>query len=561
MVSKNVITILSVVTCLFTLTSVGLTAYHSVAHTYMKDKATDTVVKVSGTAPSDCPPAVKVKMDTDDTLSVASCPFKPATKAIAFISLILCQFLLILLCCKLKNKVSSLVIIIFAIIDFPLLFVSGILMIVDMINGKKELGPLEDLPGFSYQPIEFVFDILFVFFGMICGGAATFFAYTSKPPVNSSNFRGGSQPTQHGNASMSVTKPHWTEGESQSQSTDYIKPYPQGNISTYQAYQGGSAYGSQNTSVAYLNSNNAIPNGRGSQNDQYLESSQNYDNGNRRNTSYKDNPQTRQRQQSNASNLNYGGNQQANNTYENNGNNSPQRNMNRNMNNNLTYETNTNNANQNNYNNNNGTQNNYNNSANQNNYNNNGTQNNYNGNNSMGAGPQSRGNRTNNYPVSNQSQMYSNNNNNETPAYERSPERNPERSPDRSYANGGNGGNSRPNKFNSAVNRISGMRGGVNAFENGGSNNKAYLNYGNDQGNMNNNNNFDENPLDYYNNSSSPNNRARARSNNQSNFEGEGNYQRANQRNTHVSQMNGNNIPSNNNNGMSRPSQNYGGGY
>jgi hypothetical protein len=542
MVSKNVITILSVVTCLFTLTSVGLTAYHSVGHVYYKNKDTDLVIKTSSSNTEDCPPAVKVKVETDHELQIISCPFKPATKAIAFISLILCQFLLILLCCKLKNKVSSMVIIIFAIIDFPLLFVGGILMIVDMINGKKEV---PDLEGYSYQPIEFIIDILFLFFGMICGGIATFFAYTSKPPANHSNFRGGSQATQHGNASMSVTKPHWTEGESQSQSTDYIKPYPQGNISTYQAYQG--AYGSQNTSTAYLHSNNpntstSSPNARGSQvyqpqNDQYLESSQNYDNpGNRRNISYKDNPQTRQRQPSNANNFNYGGNQQANNTYENSGN-TPQRNMNRNMNNNLAYETNNNaNANQNNY---------------------NGNQNN----NSM-AGLQSRGNR-NNYPGgSNQSQIYSTNTNNEAAAYERSPERNPERSPDRNYANGG--GNSRPNKFNSAVNRIGAMRGGVNASESGSSN-KGYLNYGNEtnnnQGNMSN---YNENSLDY-NASSSPNNRARARSNNQSNYgeqqsQGEGNYQRANQRNTHISQMNGNNIPYNNNNGgMSRPPQNYGG--
>jgi len=554
MVSSKVITILSIATCLLTLTSVGLTAYHSVVH--MSVESNGVVTKTTSSDTTNCPPAVKIKYEIGDTEITGSCPFKPATKAIAFISLILCQFLLILLCCKLKNKVSSMVIVIFAIIDFPLLLVGGILMIVDMINGKKELG---DTTGISYQPIEFIIDILFVFFGLICGGAATFFAYTNKPPSYPS------QPTQHGNASMSVTKPHWTEGESQSQSTDYIKPYPQANISTYQAYQGGSASTSHNTSTAYLNSNNANPNGRGSQvyqaqNEQYLESSQNYDNtggyGNRRNVSYKDNPQTRQRQQSNANNFNYGGNQQGNNSYDNTGSsygNTPQRNVNRNLNNNnsMTYETNANN--QNNYNNNNGSQNNY-----------NGNQSN---NNPM-AGPQNRGNR-NNYPGSNRSQMYTNNNNNnDTTAYERSPERSTE---NRSYANGGNGGNGRPNKFNSAVNRIGAMRGGANAFENG-SNNRGYLNYGNENNNQGNMNNFDENPLDYY--TSSPNNRGRARSNNQSNYEEqqyqeEGNYQRANnQRNTHVSQINGNNIPYNNN-GMgrpaansienSRPSQNYGG--
>jgi len=507
MVSPKTIVILSGITCILTLTSVGLTGSHAVSRTYVKYKASGVVVRTMASITEGCPPAVKVETEDDNTLTIISCPYRPVTKAIAFISLISLQFLLILVCWKLKNRVKSIIILIFAIIDFPLLLVAGILMITDMVSGKKELSSMSN---YSYQPFEFVINVLFVFFGMMCGAAATYFAYTNRPPTHPS------QP----NTSMSVTKPHWSEGES------YSKPYPRANVSTFRDYQGGSGPISHDTSTGSLHPNHrntsTSPNGRGGQayqpqNDQYG------GHGNRRNISYEENPQDRPRQQSN---INYDGNQQTNNGYDQNGSsygNTPQRAQN------SSIETP---------------------NANQNNSNHNRIQNNYP--NNLRAGPQNRGNR-NDYLGSNQSQMEPNkNNNNGNISYGRSPD-------NRSYANNGSG----QNKFNSAMNRMAAMRGGANAFENG-SNNRGYLNYGNESNYQGNPKSYDESPLDN-NFDYPPNNRGRAQANNQLNYEEqqyqeEGNYQRANRRNTHVSQINGNNISSNNS-GMGRPapSQDYGG--
>jgi len=565
----KLITILATVTCLMTLTSTGLTAYHSLAHAYYKDKLSGVVVRqsTSDVTSDSCPPATKYKIETSAFEKIISCPFRPGTKGVAFTSLILCQFFLILVCCRAKSKspsgTSTSVLLILAIIVYPLLLVAGILMIVDMISGGKKIPD-----GFSTQPIEYILDVLFVFFGLITGLVVTYLSYMSRPNNGYPNhgypnngypqaIPNHSQPTQHGNASMSMNKPQWTEGESQS--VDYIKPYGnQTNISTYQAYQGANnsyGYAAQNNSAAYLQTNpssNGSPNhrargNRGPQNyqnqnqNQYQDEQQqtpdpmqNYDNpgyGNRRNTSYKDNAQTRQRQPNNYSNNQdqyqnnqdtYHNNNNVASSYGNNNNNEnrPQRGANRNR------------------------------------------QYNNNGNNNRMISYESNANNMRNQDYAQNNEGNRNHSNN---AGNTSPERNPERSPDNNrYAN--HGGN-RPNKFNSAVNRIGALRSGANAFDNG-QRSRGYLNPGGDQSYQGNEGygNSQDNSITYepsQSNSYTGGHRGRSRSTNQSNYEdqyqGESNNQ-GNQRNTHVSQINGSNISNMNNNGMTRPHGNSIGG-
>lgn len=95
MVSSKTIKILSAVTAILTLVSVGLTASHAVSHSYVRYKSSGLVIRTMANV-SPCPTAVKVKAEDDTIEMVISCPYRPATKAIAFISLISLQFLLIL---------------------------------------------------------------------------------------------------------------------------------------------------------------------------------------------------------------------------------------------------------------------------------------------------------------------------------------------------------------------------------------------------------------------------------------------------------------------------------
>jgi len=180
-----------------------MTASLSVNHSSVKYKASGVVIKTMGGLP-DCPPAVKLKTEDNDKITIITCTYKPFTKAIALISLILSQLLLIIFCCKPKNKVKSMKVVIFAVTHLTFLFFGGILMISDIINGKKQLS---DMPNYSYQPFEFIMNVLFVFLGMICEGLATYFALTNKPP------RHPYQPIHHENTPISVNKPYRNQGE------------------------------------------------------------------------------------------------------------------------------------------------------------------------------------------------------------------------------------------------------------------------------------------------------------------------------------------------------------
>lgn len=147
------------------------------------------------------------------------------------------------------------------------------MMIVDMAHGKKQLSDMSS--DYSYQPFEYIINVIFLFIGLICGALATYFVYTNRPLAHPSE----------SNNTMSITKPHWSEGESRG--NDYIKPYSR----AHKDYQGGNDSLSHDTSAVSLHQNNRntppSPNNRG----QY-----------RRNSSNEEYPplQARPRQQSNA---------------------------------------------------------------------------------------------------------------------------------------------------------------------------------------------------------------------------------------------------------------------
>ncbi len=199
------LTIFSLLTCLFTLAALGLNAYHFNAHLYYKDKTTDTVTRETSSDTSDCPPALQIKIEGTNTVTgheevyIASCPWKSYTRIIGIVTFSLCQFFAVIVCLKAKGKLNSGVLGFASFIALGLLIATITLMVIDMVNGKKQY---PETASSSYQPLTYILNIVFAFVGLLLGiGCTILGCMMNSNPIKTTS---GHQPTQTGNNSTFV---------------------------------------------------------------------------------------------------------------------------------------------------------------------------------------------------------------------------------------------------------------------------------------------------------------------------------------------------------------------
>jgi len=199
------LTVLSLLTCLFTLAALGLNAYHFNGHLYYKDKTTDTVTRTTSSDTSDCPPALQMKIEGTNTVTgheevyIMSCPWKSYTRIIGIVTFSLCQFFAAIVCLKAKGKLSTGVLGFASFIALAMLIATIVLMVIDIINGHKQY---PETSTSSYQPLTYILNIVFAFVGLLLGICCTILGFmTTGTPVKTSS---GHQPTQTGNNSTII---------------------------------------------------------------------------------------------------------------------------------------------------------------------------------------------------------------------------------------------------------------------------------------------------------------------------------------------------------------------